>query len=133
MSTCNCDGSVSGVNQVLPDSAYHVAGTTSPTQDAQTACATAIAEMKASGFDPCDSDYDALLQSFFSDALSQTSTVVSTEPNQNAIQGAFDQAIGTSAPGTPVVTNKAPAPTQNWTFIIGAALLLIVGLVLLLR
>lgn len=134
MSRCACDGSVSGVDQALPDSAYHLAGTTSPTQDAETACSTALAQLQASGID-CQSAVDYmgfdLLDQLFQQNLTETQTVVNTEPNQNAIQATFDKAIGASAPGTPTVTNKPPAPSMNWTYILGAVILLLVGFVLL--
>lgn len=136
MSTCNCDGSVSDVSQSLPDSAYHLAGTTSPTEDAKTACASALSQLQASGID-CQSALDYfgfnLLDQLFQQNLTGTQDVVSTEPNQNAIQAAFNKTIGTSAPGTPTVSNKPPAPPSSTPFIIAAVVLLLVGFVLLVR
>lgn len=136
MATCNCDGSVSDVSQSLPDAAYHLAGTTSPTQDATTACATALAQLQADQID-CQSALDYmgfnLLDQLFQQNLTDAQSVAYTEPNQNPIQAAADKAIGASAPGTPTVTNKPPAPPNNSIYLIGAAILLLVGFVLLVR
>lgn len=128
MSTCNCDGTVTGVFQALPDAAYHLAGTTTPMEDAVQACQQAIAQMQASQLDPCDPNYDEVLQSWYATAQGQVSNVVSTTPNQNVIQAAVDKAIGTSAPGTATVPPTNPQPPSTMSpFLIGAIIVLAIG------
>lgn len=130
--TCNCDGSVTGVFQALPDSVYHAAGTTTPTEDAVTACMEAVSVVRAQGLDPCDPDSG--LQDEYSNALDSVHAVVSTEPASNVIQLTADQLAGTAAPGTTVAPGtKKPQPSSNTTFIIGAIVILAIGFLLVFR
>lgn len=134
MSTCACDGSVSNLFQALPDAAYHVAGTTSPSQDAETACAQAIAMLQAEGLDPCDPANDTALQAAYQEARNQVEQVVQSEPLSNPLQKAVDVAIGTASPDAPVVTNTTPSSNKsNLTFLIGVIIILAIGFVLLFR
>ena len=133
MSQCNCDGSVLGTVQLLPDAAYHLAGTLSPSEEENQACGQAIATMRAEQLDPCDANYDEVLQNEFSIALRQIQGVVSTEPSTNILQSTVDQAIGTEAPGTALAQQPKKPASMNWTFIVGAVLLLVVGFFLVFR
>lgn len=129
MSRCACDGTTDTF-QALPDAVYHAAGTTSPTEDAIQACQQAAALMRAQQLDPCDSNYDEVLQMYFQQALTLVGSVVSTTPNSNPLQDWFDKTIGTTAPGTPLAPKPPQPASTNWTFIAGAIALLILGFVL---
>lgn len=131
MSTCNCDGSTSTIFQALPDAAYHVAGTTSPSEDAQNACAQAIAITRAAGLDPCDPANDVVLQANYLNALDEIAQVVQSEPLSNQLQKSVDVALGTSSPDALVVNNKPKSGSSSMTFLIGAIIVLAIGFVLL--
>jgi len=132
MSSCACDGSVSDVGQSLPDAAYHLAGTTTPNEDALAACQQAVGTLRAAGIDPCDPNYDEALQNEFQIALKQVANVVQSTPVFNPLQRAIDTAIGTASPDVATVRG-APAgskPATNIFFIIGAIIILAIGFVL---
>jgi hypothetical protein len=133
--SCACDGTAN-VFQALPDAAYHVAGTTSPQEDATNACQQAVAMLRAQGLDPCDPANDGALQAAYQNALTQIENIVSTEPLSNPLQKATDVLLGTSDSSATVVpggygAKQPPATNSNIAYIIGAIIILAIGFFLI--
>lgn len=129
---CVCDGDVLEVSQNFPDAVYHAAGTTSPTEDAQTACNEALSIIRAKGIDPCTlSDSD--LQAAFNAALQDVQSTVASEPVFNNLQKWFDQTIGTASPNVGTVPPKPPAQQNNTLLLVGFIAVVAIGFFLVFR
>jgi hypothetical protein len=132
--TCSATGQIA-TGQWLPDTYYHLQGTLSPDESARIACDYALAQLRAQGLSPEDSANDAMLQMFFGQGLQSNDLVVQTEPLDNQIQKAADVLLGTSSPNAPVTgyKNTSQPSRINWTFILGAILILAVGFILVFK
>jgi hypothetical protein len=137
MSTCNCDGTISQGLTDLAASLFNfsdVAGGLSPDAAATIACQNAVARTRALGLDPCADDSVEVLANLFQDELGNVQSVTATVPFSNPLQRAVDVAAGTGTASTPVAGSQPPKPAStNWTFIIGAIVILALGFFLVIR
>lgn len=142
MSKCNCDGTVDvSISETLfGDSVLNSLGifessfSAGATDPRPIACQEAVAQLKASGQDPCALDSPDDLQVLYQNGISAAWAVIEGTPASNSVQKAADIIAGTATPKTPVTGGGSKATSSSsYIYIIGAVLILLVGFILVFR
>lgn len=139
MSTCNCDGTISqsAWEFIVGDdliSNVDISTANGGFDPRPISCQQAVDSLRAQAQDPCNLDSPEDLQVLYQAAIPGVVKVGQGTPASNAIQRAVDIRLGTATPETVITGNRPPAtkPT-NWTFVIGAIVILTIGFFLVFR